>query len=134
MAKPAKKAVGRPSLYSEQLADEICDRLINGESLRAICSDAKMPNRSTVLRWMESFEEFATKCAHARTLQADLMDDLIIETANACTPESAPADRVKIAAYQWRASKLAPKKYGDAVKVEHSGGMTVNLAGADADL
>jgi hypothetical protein len=42
-------------------------------------------------------------------LQADLMDDLILETANACTPATAQADKVKIAAFQWRASKLMPK-------------------------
>jgi len=44
--------------------------------------------------------------------QADYMDDLILDTANACTPESSPADRVKIGAYQWRASRLKPKVYG----------------------
>lgn len=78
-----------------------------------ICDDPRMPNRRTVLRWMEADPEFATRCARAREMQADLMDDKIISLIESVTPESAPADRVRLSALQWRASKLAPKKYGD---------------------
>ena len=49
------------------------------------------------------------------------MDDYVLETANASTAETAAADRVKISAYQWRAAKLRPKKYGDLQRLEHSG-------------
>jgi hypothetical protein len=41
------------------------------------------------------------------------MDDKIIDLIDQATPESALADRVKLAALTWRASKLAPKKYGN---------------------
>lgn len=92
-----------------------------GESMVQICAGEDMPNRRTVLRWMSKDDDFATRCARARELQADLMDDRILELADQCTPETAPADRVKLAAYQWRASKLAPKKYGDRVAHEHTG-------------
>jgi hypothetical protein len=112
---------GRPTLYTPDLADVICDRLINGESLRKVCADEAMPDRSTVLRWIGADEAFATKYARARTMQADLMDDMILDTAAACTSETAAADRVKIGAYQWRASKLAPKKYGDKVALVGGG-------------
>jgi len=113
MAEDAEKRTGRPSIYTDEIADTICERLINGESLRAICADEAMPSRATVLRWQEADHAFEAKCARARALQADFMDDLILDTALSCTPASAPADRVKIAAFQWRASKLSPKKYGE---------------------
>lgn len=90
--------------------------------MRRICEAEEMPNRSTVIRWMAADDEFASKCARAREMQADLMDDLILETADASTPETAASDRVKISAYQWRASKLQPKKYGD--KLDVNGSMT----------
>lgn len=80
-----------------------------------------MPHRSTVIRWMADDERFATKCARAREAQADLMDDKILDVAEASTSETAASDRVKIAAYQWRASKLAPKKYGDKLDLNHGG-------------
>lgn len=112
---------GRPSSYTEETADAICNRLMEGRSLRSICDDADMPDRSTVIRWQVQHDEFAARCARARELQADLMDDLILDTANSCTVEDAQAARVKISAYQWRASKLAPKRYGDKVQTEVSG-------------
>lgn len=94
---------------------------MSGESLVKICSDESMPNRVTVIRWMGKDEAFATKCARAREAQADLMDDKILDVADKCTAETAQADRVKIAAYQWRAAKLAPKKYGERIVAEHMG-------------
>ena len=42
----------------------------------------------------------------------------ILAVADACTVETAAADRVKISAYQWRAAKLAPRKYGDRQQIE----------------
>lgn len=113
--------MGRPSDYSQDVAAVICQRLTEGESLRKICADEAMPDRSTVLRWLESHEDFAAIHARARESQADYMDDLILDTANASTPESSPADRVKIGAYQWRAERLKPKKYGPRLTAELTG-------------
>jgi hypothetical protein len=36
---------GRPSDYCAEIAMTICDRLADGESLRAICADAEMPDK-----------------------------------------------------------------------------------------
>lgn len=113
--------MGRPSDYSPETVSVICERLANGQSLRRICLEEHMPDRSTVLRWLDANEDFAAKYARAREAQADYMDDLILDTADACTPVTALADRVKIGAYQWRASKLKPKKYGDRTLTELTG-------------
>lgn len=110
---------GRPSSFSDELAETICDLLSDGLSMVTICERDDMPHRRTVQRWLENNADFATRCAHARALQADLMDHMIQSCADRCTPESAPADRVKISAYQWRAAKLLPRVYGD--KVAHTG-------------
>jgi len=108
--------MARPSKYTSALADEICDRLIEGESLRQICESPHMPNRTTVVRWLAVNDGFASNYARARESQADLMDDMILELARNCTPETAAADRVRLLAYQWRASRLMPRKYGDKAK------------------
>lgn len=105
--------MGRHSTFSDEIAEAICKRLADGEGLRGICSDKGMPPRNTVLGWLECNADFRAKYARAREHQADVMDELILNVANACSHESALADRVKIAAYQWRASKLKPKVYGD---------------------
>jgi hypothetical protein len=112
---------GRPSLYSDELADDICDLIANGRSLRSICTADDMPSRRTVLRWLSENPDFAAKHARAREAQADVMDEKILEVADACTNETAAADRVKIGAYQWRAARLAPKRYGDKIQAEVGG-------------
>ena len=124
MAKTSKKPaakMGRPSLYNERLADRICALIADGSSLRSICERPGFPDRGTVMRWQREIPSFATKCAQAREDQAELMDEKILDVADACTPETAAADRVKISAYQWRASKLKPKVYGDKIQSEISG-------------
>lgn len=112
---------GRPSIRTDDIVERIIGELMDGKSLVKICDAKDMPNRRTILRWMESDEEFATKCARARAMQADLMDDKIADLIETCTPKSAVADRVKLAAMQWRAAKLMPKKYGDKITQEHTG-------------
>ena len=74
---------------------------------------------------MEKNEDFRTKCARAREIQAEVMDEKILSVADNCSPDTAHSDKVKISAYQWRAMKLAPKKYGDSIETVHSGGITV---------
>jgi hypothetical protein len=118
--KPAKK-VGRPSLYSDRIAQQICELIAEGESLRSICERHGFPSRTVVRDWLVTREDFRAKYARAREEQADVMDEKILDVADSCTPETAQADRVKIAAYQWRAAKLKPKVYGDKVMSEISG-------------
>ena len=119
---------GRPSVYSDEIAEYICEQLMIGRSLRQICEDDGMPHRATVIRWMGKLPEFATKCACARDEQADLMDDKIIECVDALEKGSMQPDvgRVILSALQWRASKLKPKKYGDKQIVDVNIDMSIS--------
>lgn len=114
---------GRPSTFTQEIADAILDRLASGESMSKICTGKGMPHRITVIRWMGSNPEFATRCARAREIQADVMDDRILEVADNVLKGKVDSQSAKVAisAFQWRASKLAPKVYGDLQKLEHSG-------------
>lgn len=113
--------MSRPSDFTDEMADAICDELIEGKSLRQICRAVGMPDRRTVLRWLDAHPSFAAKYARARESQADLMDDLILEEAEKANKDNAAAVRVRVDAYKWRAAKLQPKKYGDALQMKHSG-------------
>jgi hypothetical protein len=115
------RGAGRPSVYSEEVADEICERMIEGEELVKICKDDWMPARSTVYRWMANDDVFRTRIACAREGLADHVANEIANISASCTDATANADRVKLAALQWRASKLAPRKYSDKHITEISG-------------
>lgn len=127
----ATKKRGRPSLYSPALADSICARLAEGESLRSICRDEAMPCAATVFVWLDADKEFQTKYARAREIQAELNAADIIEIADdgtndwmerknadgECTGwvengEAIRRSALRVATRQWTAEKLLPKKYG----------------------
>lgn len=115
---------GRPSDYSEAIASAICDEIAAGCSLRQICEAEGMPNRSTVLRWLDAHADFAAKHARARELQADWLDEQMQEEATAATPEDVRVRDLRIKTMQWRAARLAPKRYGD--KLELGGDIGIN--------
>lgn len=137
-------ALGRPSTYTEELGLQICTRLADGESLRAICETEGMPSKSTVLKWVldGNHKDFTDQYEKARQMQAESMADEIREiaddghndwmerqygdtTAWVENKEAMGRSRLRIDSRKWIASKLLPKKYGDTTKL--------NLADADGE-
>lgn len=122
--------MSRPSSFSENVSNTICDLLSEGHSLVTICERDGMPNRATVMRWLESKSDFAARVSRAREEQGDFVHDEMARIESDVLAGLIPPDvaRVVISSKQWRASKLAPKKYGDkttidatsVVKVEHT--------------
>lgn len=109
----------RPSDFTQELADHICERLSEGESLRSICNDMDSPGKTTVFRWLATNKEFRDQYARARECQADAIADEILNIADEA--EDAGKARVQIDARKWLAGKLRPKVYGDKVSQEITG-------------
>jgi len=63
--------MGRHSSYTTELADEIVDRLSEGEPLRRICRDEHMPSWRTFYDWVEARPDFAARITRARELGED---------------------------------------------------------------
>ena len=126
---------GRPTSYTDALAAEICRRIADRESLRKICADSDMPDKTTVLRWLAGEEngQFRTQYAHAREMQADALFDEALEIADDASGdwtktedgktildhEHVTRSRLRVDTRKWAAGKLAPKRYGD--KLQHTG-------------
>lgn len=111
--------------FTQEIAEIICERIANGEGLRSICRDNAMPGRTTVLEWLNrdeaEFAQFRAKYARARENQADYLDEEMQEVADAAKPDDVRVARLRVLTMQWRASKLAPKKYGDKVDFTTAG-------------
>jgi len=106
--------IGRPSDFTQEIADAICERLAEGESLRKICLADGMPNKATVFRWLVAHPTFSDQYARAREEQAETLADEIVEISDGDGEASDPQrDRLRVDARKWVASKLKPKKYGD---------------------
>lgn len=58
--------MGRPSLYSPELLDEITARLSSGEPLAQICREPGMPAARTVRSWIATKDNVSAAIAQAR--------------------------------------------------------------------
>lgn len=136
-----KAKVGAPSGYSEAVTAAICEHLMEGKSLRSICKLPGMPGKFAVLDWLGKYPEFASHYARAREIQADTLADEIVDISDdgtndymagedgaaAYNAEAVQRSRLRVDSRKWYASKLAPKKYGDKIGVEHSGEVRTHM-------
>lgn len=97
----------------------LCDRVVDGETLTAICDDIGV-NRGSLRRWV-ALDEKRMKAMHeARVASAQAFDELAEKEIRAAKSKMALSRARELAHhFRWRASKAAPKEYGD--KVELSG-------------
>jgi hypothetical protein len=129
--------VGRPAIYTEELALTVIDRLSSGESLRSICEEDEMPDKKTVLKWLATKPEFVAQYSRARELAVeaiaedlfdisddgrnDWMERLAFNGANPgweVNGESINRSKLRVDTRKWYLSKIAPKKYGDNQKID----------------
>jgi len=74
---------GRPTLYTDALADELLSRLSAGESLRQICRDPHMPDERRVREWaIDNREGFSPRYAHARQIGWESIAEETLEIAD----------------------------------------------------
>lgn len=149
-AKPEKHPGGRPSTFTQQVADAICARIAIGEPVRHICLTEGMPEERTFYRWLLKSEEFRQQYAHAKEAQAERFAEELIEIADDASndwmerldkdavpigwmlnADHVQRSRLRVDARKWLMGKMKPKKYGDSttlkgdeaapIPVRHSG-------------
>lgn len=148
-----KEKMGRPSTYTPEIAEEICNRLAGGQSLSAICKEDDMPCIAAVMNWLAKSEEgdvrfsgFVESYVRAREVQADVIFDECLEIADdsgadvIIDPETGllkingdgvQRAKLRIETRMRMAGKLRPKKYGDNKHVEVNNTGTVMHLTAD---
>ena len=121
---------GRPSDFSDEMADAICERIADGESLRSICLSDDMPSKATVFRWLAIHLGFQDQYVRAREIQADSIFDEVLDIADDGSNdwmsrnkpdcpgwvengEALRRSQLRVDARKWMAGKLRPKKYGE---------------------
>lgn len=110
---------GRPSNYTKEIGDKICDIIATTSfSLAKISADNGFPNPSTIRRWIVNIDEFRDKYARAKLAQANILAEECLEIADNSSSEDYNRDRLRIDTRKWLASKLLPKQYGDKLLLE----------------
>lgn len=122
---------GRPSIYSQELADRILREYGDGKSLSEICRQDEMPDRMTLWHWRNEKPDFSTALARAREANAETIEDRIADIEDKVLTDKVnpQAANVVLSSMRWRARVLHPNRFGEKAQVEHSGnvGLTVQV-------
>lgn len=132
--------IGRPTDYTPELADDICARLAEGESLRSVCRDESMPDKSTVFRWLRLYQDFCDQYARAKEESADAMAEEVLDIADDGTNdwmekhgkdgeslgyqlngEHIQRSKLRVDTRKFLMAKMKPKKYGERLGINLGG-------------
>ena len=123
-----------------EVKEDILLRLANGESLRSACKHHDI--RHSAWLWaVQGDAELADQYARAKEIGLDAMAEEILEISDdgsndwmertgkdgesvgwALNGEHVQRSKLRVDARKWLLSKMAPRKYGDRVQQEISGG------------
>jgi len=131
---------GRPSIYTADLADSICQMVACGMSMREICRADDMPAMSSVFLWLRNKDGFSEQYEKAKHQGCMAMADEILAIADDGTNdwmeqlgkdgevegyklngEAVSRSKLRVDSRKWLLSKLMPKKYGDKIAQEITG-------------
>ncbi len=119
MENPSKGSPGRPSDYSDQIADEIVRRIAAGDPLAKICREEGI-GRTTVYAWREAHPEFSERFARARLIGFDAIAEDALEIADEQRGDPV-RDKLRVWTRFQLLAKWDPKRYGERVATEITG-------------
>jgi len=140
--------VGRPGLYTEELADRVLEEVATTtQSLKTICTPDEMPCAAVIIRWIRDRPEFALRYTKAKEEQAELFAEECIDISNTpvlavkteisplghkvTTQDAIEHRRLQIETRKWYAAQMKPRKFGARVALTGAGGGLVNPTDAD---
>mgnify|MGYP001593739938 CR=1 FL=1 len=126
-----------------QKFEEVCKLLESGYSLRSIFVMHDSPMSNTLFyRLLKENKDLNERYARAKEIYADTIFDEILEISDESNAdiqisdkdgsmyingEAVQRSRLKVDARKWVLSKLAPKKYGDKLDIDHTtNGQSIN--------
>jgi hypothetical protein len=115
----------RPAGYDPVVAQEILDRVSNGEMLLKICVDEHLPTRNAFYGWMVAHPDLASSYARARlawtdywaerAIQISVNPERVIEADGKLFVDHAVVAWAKLLTdnIKWLCGKWGPRTYGD---------------------
>ena len=113
---PAKRPVGRPSLYDPSYCETVRDLGRIGKSVEQICYQLNVSLR-TIYLWRDAHEEFLHALDDAKTYEQAWWE----EQAAAYMVENKESDRLNSTLWSRSMAARFPKKYRESTKQEITG-------------
>lgn len=126
--------------YSAKLADEILLRMTRGETVKSILDTEGMPDRLSLMGWVDDNPKFRKQYTRARHAQAGAYADEIMQIADDGTNdfmekksrdgtvigweingEHIRRSQLRVDTRKWVAERLAPEQYGNKLALGGAG-------------
>lgn len=123
-----KSLKGRPTKYTNALAEEICAAISSSsQGIKVLCqANPHWPNKDTIFTWLKDNNDFSDQYARAKQTQIECVVDELLEIADddSCDQvvgadgqvhfnnQAIQRARLRIDTRKWLACKLVPKVYG----------------------
>lgn len=111
---------GRPSKFSEELANRILHEVSEGKTILTISKEDWSPTRSTIYKWESERPEFSDNLAKAHRSQADHLVDELQQVSRDEDIDVARA-RLIVESNKWIATRRKRDAYGDKITNELTG-------------
>lgn len=119
---------------TEEMFEKIIDKIIEGMSVKKICSLPGFCSQSAFYVALEQNKNFQERYVQAKMIDAHIKNDEIIEIADDLSRDEYDRNavnraRLRIDARKWSMSKAHPKKYGNNIEIEsgEDSKITVNV-------
>jgi hypothetical protein len=126
--------MGRPSDYSQDTAAPSAQSKLADFGIAAICEAILAPSsmasiaerigvsQGSLISWIAADPERSARAREARIQTAQMWDEKATRGIEDAADQFELAKAKELAHhYRWRASKIAPRDYGDKVTQEHTG-------------
>lgn len=148
MSKEYGKRGTKPTKYTPELGDQICELIAEGLSLTRVHEKLKAdgaeysPTPAVINTWALKIPEFTEQYSRARIIQAHCLADDILAICDdgsrdtitryredgteydAIDHEHINRSRLRVDTRKWYLSKVLPKLYGDRIEVNSTGEVT----------
>jgi hypothetical protein len=120
-SKSVERKPASPTPVADKLAaigiDGVCEALTNGKTMTAIAQEAKV-SVGSLLAWIAADTDRSARAREARIQAAKVWDEQALNLITAAKDQFQLAKARESAQHlRWRASKIAPKEYGDKLAV-----------------
>lgn len=121
-------------MFSQAIADIVCERIAQGEPLAQICRDEGIPSATTIRNWQDADADFSCAIARAREAGFDAIADTCMEIADNArndymekasqsgafefNAEHVQRSKLRIDTRIKLLSKWDPKRYGDKQTID----------------
>lgn len=107
------------SEWTDDLVEELIERMESGETITAITKDPRMPSAATLWRWEDKQDELGERITRARERGYQARADAIMDRVKLC--EDPQKGRLEFDAERWYLGKMQPKRFGDKIDVTTGG-------------